>query len=287
MIYSICQNENKYLIIFILTFVFQISFAQENSSFSKSNDNSEMLYSDHHFVKLDSLFIESNYEEFALELNKITIACDSCGILFINFLSEWTDTIVHYTKSEIDSMSYVVALENIKILDDLNFYLLEQNLKWKSKEKVISDLKCKYNLSLKKTFSNDILKAYNLFKTSSKLSDAGELIAKSQFYRSKFFRDVCFDRNSYDNDIKKVVEVSNWIEKATIESKYQKLLDKQPVWVQMGMTFEQYQEYWAQKLTPGSDYMGGGGGGKSLHKGKRGGTYYINSNGNKQYVPRK
>jgi hypothetical protein len=56
----------------------------------------------------------------------------------------------------------------------------------------------------------------------------------------------------------------------------------------MGMSFEEYQEWWAQKLTVGSSYMGGGCNtcGKSLYKGKRGGVYYINSGGNKQYVPK-
>jgi hypothetical protein len=56
----------------------------------------------------------------------------------------------------------------------------------------------------------------------------------------------------------------------------------------MGMSFEEYQEWWAQKLTVGSDYLGGGCNscGKGLYRGKRGGIYKINSKGNKQYVPK-
>ena len=268
----------------------QASYSQiDLTSITDSNHEKGYHISDQSFLKLDSLFIESNFEVFSIELKKMSLECDSCGISYLNFLDNWADTIALTTKNLINASSYTISLENIKILDDLNFHLIYQNLKWLTKEKEISELKCKFNTSLKKTFSQDILKAYNLYKTSSKLSLAGDLIANVQFYRLKFFRDICFDRNSYDLEIKKVTEISNWIEKATINANYQAIADNKPEWVKMGMSYEQYQEWWAQKLSVGSSYMGGGCNtcGKTLFKGKRGGTYYINSKGNKQYVPRK
>jgi hypothetical protein len=273
----------------ILQFIPSSIFSQVNSSnFSSNTEKSEQVLYEEYHKKFDTLLIQSRFEEFSIELKKLSTKCKYCSDEFLIFLSNWADTVVSLTILEIDSNSFVVALENIRILDDLNFNIIEQELKWNFNEKSITDLKCRFNSSLQKKLSGDIEKAYQFYKASSKIGSAGELISNAQFYRLKFFRDVCFDRNTYDSNMKKFVEVSNWIEKSSLDLEYQKIANSQPEWVKMGITYAQYQEWWAQKLSVGSDYMGGGCNncGKTLYKGKRGGTYYINSSGNKQYVPR-
>jgi hypothetical protein len=246
-------------------------------------------FSDCNFEKLDSLFLLSDFESVSMILKEMTKNNDACAKDYLDNLGSFTNDLISLTYQEIQSSSYDISIENIKLLDDYNFYLSNQDLNWISKKKEISDLKCKFNNQLQKSFNTNIKKAYDFYKSSAKIGSAGELIAIAQFYRLKFFRDTCFNRIEYDNNIKKIVEVSNWIEKSSLDAKYKKIGDSQPEWIKKGMSFEEYQESMAQKLTKGSDYMGGGCNscGKNLYKGKRGGIYYINKNGNKQYVPRK
>jgi hypothetical protein len=246
------------------------------------NANSKLLL-------LDSLFLQSNFEELTIMLSEMSKNGDTNVTNYLSYLDYISDTLVQLTKIEIQSASYLVSVENIKLLDDLDYYLTNSDLGWLSFSREISLLKCQYNVSLQKQFTSDIDKAYKYYKSASNIGLAGQIIAESQFFRLKFFRDSCFDKLAYDNSVKKINEVSNWIEKAALDAKYQAISDSQPEWVKMGMSFEEYQEWWAQRLTVGSDYMGGGCNscGKALYRGKRGGIYYMNSKGNKQYVPRK
>ena len=263
------------------------------NSYCQSSDKSkevDIVQSNNHsseMVILDSLFMESNYEEMTQVLVKMSKQGDTNVLHSLSYLEYISNTVIELTKSKIQSSSFIVSLENIKLLDDLDYYLTNSDLGWKSFLKEISILKCQFNLKLQKKFSIDINKAYN-YKSVSNIELAGKLIAESQFYRLKFYRDKCFDKLTYDNNVKKIKEISNWIEKTAINSKYQAISDNQPEWVKLGMNFEQYQELWAQRLTAGSEYMGGGCNtcGKSLYRGKRGGVYKINSSGNKQYVPK-
>jgi hypothetical protein len=238
---------------------------------------------------LDTLFIESNFEELTQVLIERSKQGDTSVLNYLSYLDYIADTIIELTKVEIQSKSYVVSIENIKLLDDFDYYLSRSDLGWNSFSQEISKLKCQFNTALQKQFSPDVDKAYKLFKSSTNIALAGQIIAESQFYRLKFFRDTCFDKLTYDISVKKIIEVSNWIEKSILDSKYQEIRDNQPPWVDMGMSYEEYQEWWAQQITAGSDYMGGGCNscGKTLYRGKRGGIYKINSSGNKQYVPRK
>lgn len=237
---------------------------------------------------LDSLFLESNFEELTQILSERSKQGDTNVVNYLSYLDFIADTLIDLTKGEIQSKSYIVTIENIKLLDDLDYYLSSSDLGWNSFSKEISIMKCQFNIALQKQFNLDVDKAYKLYKSSTNIALAGQIIAESQFYRLKFFRDTCFDKLTYDNSVKKIIEVSNWIERSVIDAKYQAISDSYPEWVKMGMSFEEYQEWWAQKLTVGSEYMGGGCNtcGKGLYRGKRGGIYYMNSNGNKQYVPR-
>ncbi len=254
---------------------------RQSDGLTASNVDSEMRI-------LDSLFLQSNFEELTLVLNKRSKNGDTNVTNYLNYLNYIADTLIELTKSEIQSVSYLVALENIKLLDDLDYYLSNSDMNWISFSKEISKLKCQYNLSLQKHFTSDVDKAYKYYKSATNNGLAGQLIAESQFYRLKFFRDTCFDKLVYDNSVKKINEVLNWIEKTTLDAKYQAVSDNKPEWVKKGMSYEQYQEWWAQRLTVGSAYLGGGCNtcGKVLYRGKRGGIYYKNSKGNKQYVPR-
>ena len=270
--------------------IFLVHFTSYCQSTNTSNEvNTAQTNKDaSDMVILDSLFIESNFEELTHVLSERSKQGDTNVLNYLGYLDYISDTLIELTKVEIQSKSYIVSIENIKLLDDLDYYLSNSDLGWNSFSKEISKLKCQFNTALQKQFNTDIDKAHKLFKSASNMALAGQIIAENQFYRLKFFRDTCFDKLTYDISVKKIIEVSNWIEKTAIDAKYQAISDNYPEWVKMGMSFEEYQEWWAQKLTVGSEYMGGACNtcGKSLYRGKRGGIYYMNSNGNKQYVPR-
>jgi hypothetical protein len=276
------------LVLSVLGFVKDKCYCQstnvgvENNLNSLNNENPNLQV-------LDSLFLESNFEKLAVVLSKMTLTEDTAASNYLSYLVYITDTIIEITKREINTSSFVVSMENIRILDDLNFYLINSNLNWLSLDKEISSLKCQYNSALQKKFTSEIDKAYKLYKSGLNVGLAGQLVSECQFYRLKFFRNSCFDKPTYDILVKKLTEVSNWIEKTSLDAKYQAIADNRPEWVKKGMSFEEYQEWWAQRLTVGSEYLGGGciSCGKTLYRGKRGGVYYINSKGNKQYIPRK
>lgn len=289
---SIMKSIKNKVLVIILTclsgFLFPLVGASQTSGSELESNSLATSNADAELVLLDSLFLQSNFEELAVVLSERAKNGDTNVINYISYLHFIADTMVELTKLEIQSASYLVSVENIKLLDDLDYYLTNSDLDWLSFSKEISKLKCQYNLSLQKQFTLDIDKAYTYYKSVSNIGLAGQIIAESQFYRLRFFRDSCFDKLAYDNSVKKINEVSNWIEKAALDAKYQAISDSQPEWVKMGMSYEEYQEWWAQRLTVGSAYMGGGCNscGKSLYRGKRGGIYYMNSKGNKQYVPR-
>ena len=271
------------LTIFLVHFT---SYCQSNTAKEANITQTNKDASD--MVILDSLFLESNFEGLTQVLSERSQQGDSNVLNYLGYLNYISDTLIELTKVEIQSKTYIVSIENIKLLDDLDYYLSSSDLGWYSFSKEISKLKCQFNTTLQKQFNTDIDKAHKLFKSASNIALAGQMIAENQFYRLKFFRDTCFDKLTYDISVKKIIEVSNWIEKTAIDAKYQAISDNYPEWVKMGMSFEEYQEWWAQKLTVGSDYLGGGCNscGKGLYRGKRGGIYKINSKGNKQYVPK-
>ena len=258
------------------------SVTRQSDGLAASNVDSEMAI-------LDSLFLQSNFEELTLVLSERSKNGDTNVAYYLSYLHYKTDTLIELTKLEIQSASYLFSEENIKLLDDLDYYLSNSDLNWPSMSKEISKLKCQYNLSLQKKLSFDVDKAHNYYKSATNYVLADQLIAEIQIYRLKFFRGICFDKLAYDNSMKKINEVLNWIEKVALDSKYEAISDNQPEWVKKGMTYQEYQEWLAKRLTVGSSYMGGGSnsGGKVLYRGKRGGVYYKNSKGNKQYVPRK
>ena len=283
-------SRNKYLIICLFLFFSGFSIGQSaggrDTELAQKHLSQTSIESS--MNKIDTMFFQSDFEGLALALADLNEKCDTCVSNYLAYLAYITDTIIQITESEIQSSAFIVSAENIKLLDDLDFFLSDGPLNWNSFQLQISVLKCKFNDQLLTNFTSDIDKAYKFYKASSNLGFAGQIIAENQVLRLKFFRDSCFNKIQYDQSVKKIIEISNWIEKEVLDSKYKQIADNQPEWVKMGMTFEQYQEWWAQKLTVGSEYMGGGctSCGKSLYRGKRGGIYYMNSNGNKQYVPR-
>jgi len=258
-------------------FFCQLSNTSRQSSTSQSNNDAADM------VILDSLFMESNFEELAQVLSERAKKSDTSVQNYLSYIDYITDTLIQLTKGEIQSKSYIISIENIKLLDDLDYYLSNSDLGWNSFSKEISKLKCQFNTALQKQFNSDVDKAHNLFKSSSNIALAGQLIGECQFYRLKFFRDTCFDKLTYDISIKKIIEVSNWIEKTILDKKYQEISDNQPEWVKKGMSYDEWFEWCAQNA-PNANFSNSSG--KSLYRGKRGGIYTINSRGNKQYQPR-
>jgi hypothetical protein len=249
--------------------------SQANTDHSNNNVSDMMI--------LDSLFMESDFEELTQVLSERTKLGDTSVLNYLSYINYIADTLIELTKGEILSKSYIVSTENIKLLDDLDYYLSNSDLRWNSFSKEISKLKCQFNVALQKQFNSDVDKAHKLFKSASNIALAGQLIGECQFYRLKFFRDTCFDKLTYDISVKKIIEVSNWIEKTILDTKYQEISDNQPEWVKKGMSYDEWFE-WSAQNAPNSNFSNSSG--KSLYRGKRGGIYKINSNGNKQYVPR-
>ncbi|NBV14843.1 MAG: hypothetical protein EBS07_12380 [Sphingobacteriia bacterium] len=285
------EKLNKGCIFYVLIQIFLLTFlCQKTSAQEKINNNVSPITetNDLYIYQLDSLFIKGDFEALIASLNKLSTQCPTCSIDYISIISDRFDTIYHYTIDEIDSNSFIVSIENIRFLDELNYYLSVEDTKLVSKQNEILSLKCKFNNFLQKKLASDILLAYKLYKSNTNVSKAGDLIVNYSFLRSKFFRDTCFDKQILEADYLKMLDVLTWAEKYVLDLKYQKIEDNKPEWVKMGMSFTEYQEWWAQRLTVGSEYMGGGCNscGKVMHRGKRGGTYYLNSKGNKQYVPR-
>jgi hypothetical protein len=263
--------------------------AQEDSLKTTSEPNLNEAAISTFMAELDSLFLAAEYEGFSKKMKNAMLECEPCGVFLLDYLEQYTDTLIVSTNSAIDSNSFVVARENIFILDELNYYFSENKINWRFSNSDVSNLKCSFNSSLTRSFTSDIQRAYKFYKSSASLNKAGDLAANAQYFRLKFYRDVCFESDLINREILKLDEVLKWIEKSSIDQHYQKITDDQPEWVKLGLSYEEYQERWAQKLSVGSDYMGGACSncGKSLYKGKRGGTYYINGKGNKQYVPKK
>ncbi|MFM7682898.1 MAG: hypothetical protein ACKO7P_09140 [Bacteroidota bacterium] len=255
----------------------QSSYPSTQANTNQSNSNA------YDMTILDSLFMESNFEELTQILSERTKLGDTNALNYLSYISYIADTLAELTKDEILSKSYIVSIENIKLLDDLDYYLSHSDLDWNSFSKEISKLKCQFNTALQKQFNSDIDKAHKLFKSASNIALAGQLIGECQFYRLKFFRDTCFDKLTYDISVKKIIEVSNWIEKSIIDNKYQEISDNQPEWVKKGMSYDEWFEWRAQNA-PNANFSNSSG--KSLYRGKRGGIYTINSNGKKQYQPR-
>jgi len=276
------------ILTYLTIFLVQDHYYCQSSDISKDANTSQSNNDSSEMEILDALFMESNFEELTQVLIERSKQGDTNVINYLIYLDYISDTIIELTKVEIQSKSYVISIENIKLLDDLDYYMSRSDLGWKSFSEEISKLKCQFNTALQKQFFSDVDKAHKLFKSSTNIALAGKIIAESQFYRLKFFRDTCFNKLTYDISVKKIIEVSNWIEKTILDSKYKEISDNQPEWVKMGMSFEEYQEWWAQQLTVGSVYLGGGCNscGKGLYVGKKGGVYKINSNGNKQYIKR-
>jgi hypothetical protein len=282
------MKNSKFLLFFLKFLIVKtIAFTQNNLQSLSTVNYSDNSFDQDYFKKLDSLFVNSEIEKFVLELKKSSSKCDSCIYLYKDFLSNWSDTVILVTKSEIINESFIVASDNIKILDDLSYYCKVYDVLLFNVD--LSNLKCFYNSSLLKKVTGIINKASNLSKYNSKINETANLISEFQVYKLKFFRDSCFDRQSYGLLTNKFTQISILVEKQELEAKLNKNKENQPVWIKMGMSYEDYQEWWARKLTVGSTYMGGGCNscGKNIFKGKRGGVYYINSNGNKQYIPRK
>jgi hypothetical protein len=273
----------------IILLFFSLNLLSQNIDNKKaSNKKKEISHLVRLQNKLDSLFLESDFKNFSSLLFDISLENDSLYKQNLIFIDQWYYDVSQIVCENLDSLEFVISLDNIKIMDDLDFFLSQKNSNWNSKKIEVLNLKCEYNNKLNSKIVSDIKTASKFRMSKNNYSEAGKYIAYVQFYRTKFFRDVCFNFSDYNQKIKEAMEIYYWIEKSALNDKIQSIRDNQPEWVKMGMSYEQYQEWWAKKLTIGSSYMGGGCNncGKTIYKGKRGGTYYINKNGNKTYVPR-
>ena len=276
--------------IVVLRITCSMLFLFHVNSYCQSSDKSKevnIIQSNNYALEmgiLDSLFLESNYEEMTQALVESSKQANNNVLNYLSYLDYIADTLIELTKIEIQSKSYVASIENIKLLDDLNYYLSNSDLGWNSFTNRISKLKCQFNTVLRNQFNSDVEKAHKLLKSGSNIALAGQLIGECQFYRLKFFRDTCFDKLTYDISVKKIIEVSNWIEKTILDSKYQEISDNQPEWAKKGMTYDEWFEWCAQNA-PNANYSNEPTA-KRLYRGKKGGVYTINSSGNRKYVPR-
>jgi hypothetical protein len=264
----------KIFIILCSSFLFLIQL--------KGQENLERIH------VIDSLIENNDFLELPNELMAFHNSCSSCADSFLISLRNFMDTLLIISKGNILNKEFVNASNNINTVDDINYFILKTKLIWSSYKPTVTKIRCSYNEALRKEFVHYVNAAYNTCLANGNINTAAENLAQAQFYRFKFYKDVCFNAVAFDTDIKKMLTVSRWIEKKTLELKQKQYEDSRPEWVKKGMTFEQYQEWWAQRLRAGSPYVGGSCSncGKTLYRGKRGGVYYINSNGNKTYVPR-
>ena len=120
------------ILTYLTIFLVQDHYYCQSSDISKDANTSQSNNDSSEMEILDALFMESNFEELTKVLIERSKQGDTNVINYLIYLDYISDTIIELTKVEIQSKSYVTSIENIKLLDDLDYYMTRSDLGWKS-----------------------------------------------------------------------------------------------------------------------------------------------------------